>query len=280
MILRGYYLDTTDIAVVQEYLGEMKKSVVNKAKELYKDLLRHEIEMVVDYTALNAVQAPNISFLEAAEAMLLSRMRFASLNNLPTKFNFNVSAHVFPFEGKTYIKVNTSNDDFIKSLKDIKNLYPCHVTNSPDPLKNNGELWEKIMKFYKGGIPMFGVQLLSWEKPDDVNYKGIRFHTPNQRAEAHARYNMENRLLNMFGNGEQIPGYRLMEFMDDALVSLGNKDTKDELSLMKGKLLGILPNITHEFITTNPVAGQNQQNDNFVPRETSDQEVPGNAAEK
>lgn len=292
MILTGYYVDTTDINVVQEYLGEMKKVVTEKAKELYKLLLRHEIEMVVDYTSLNAIQAPNVSFMEAAEGMLLSRMRFASLNNLPTKFNFNVSVHVFPFEGKTYLKVNTSNDDFIKAFKGIKNIYPCHVTNSPDPLKNNGELWEKIMKFYNGGIPMFGVQLLDWNKPDEVNYKSIRFHTPKQRAEAHARYNMENRLLNMFGNGEQIPGYRLMEFMDDALTALDSKNTKDELSLMKGKLLGILPNITYEFVMNNPVrkanteeaedcaeceASEKNLNDKNVSHETSDSEESGAA---
>lgn len=279
MLLRGYYLETTEINVVQEYLGEMKRVIMIKSKELYKELLRHEIEMVVDYTALNAIQQPNVHFLDAAEGMLLSRMRFASLNNLPTKFNFNVSAHVFPFEGKTYIKINTQNDDFVNALKGVNDLHPCHVTNSSDPLKNNGELWEKIMRFYKGGTPMFGVQLLSWDKPEDINYKGIRFHTPKQRAEDHARYNMENRLLNMLGNGEQIPGYRLMEFMDDALIALGTKDSKEELTVLKGKLLGILPNITYEFVSTNPkLPGDSDktetENDNFndknVSHETSD----------
>lgn len=258
MILTGYYLETTDLGVVQEYLGEMKKRIVNRGRTLYEELLRHEIEMVVDYTVLNAVQTPNVTFLEAAEGMLLSRMRFASLNNLPTDYNFNVSAHVFPFEGKTFIRLNATNDDFANALKDMKDLTPCHVSAKADPLNNNGELWEKIMKFYKGGIPMFGVQLLDWNKPEDVNYKGIRFHTANKRAENHARYNMENRLLNMFGNGEQIPGYRLMEFMDDALLALGSSNSKEELSAMKGKLMSLLPNITYTYITTNPVNPQEQ----------------------
>ena len=83
----------------------------------------------------------------------------------------------------------------------------------------------------------------------DVDYKKLNFKKPKARAVYMARHNLVNRMLNMFGNNEQIPGFRLMEMMDDSLECLSSDFAKSEMKGLQSKLVTILPNITHAFIS-------------------------------
>lgn len=251
IILTGYYLDTVNAVEIQDVLREMQDRIVKRATKKYQELLEHEIEMLVDYSALNAIQRPNGTILENAEKSLMNRIRYASINQLPTAYNFNVSVHLFYDEGKTFIRLNANNNIYRKCLSDIKGLNPFNADDNEIKDKGNGEVWKYLMKAYECGLPVAGVQMLTGEGIV-VDYEKLKFKSPAVRADYLARYNLVNRLLNMFGNNEQIPGFRLMELFDDSLNALSTDFSKNELRGLKSRLISTLPNITYALISRLP----------------------------
>ena len=251
MILYGYMVESQDAIVIEEYVTEIHERVRKRAAQSYKELLQHEIEVLVDAVTLNQVPSPNCPILDAAENILINRIRFASMSQLPTPYNFNVSLHLFYYDKKTFIRLNTENNIYSPSLKDVHGLIPCHVTDN-EAMKDNSEIWQKIMQKYSGATLPAGVQLLDWGR-QEIDYKKMRFKSPAVRAKYLAEYNIENRLLNMLGNNEQIPGYRLMEFFAEAVEMMAkNPVIKSELASSKRQLCSTLINITHALITKNP----------------------------
>ena len=247
VLLNGYYIDTLNAVEIQNVLKEMQERIYRRALDKYQHLLEHEIEMLVDYSALNAIQRPEGSILENAEKSLMNRVRYASINQLPTPYNFNVSVHLFYDDGKTFIRLNANNNIYRDVLKGIEGLIPCNVDDNEVKDKGHGEIWKHLMKTYESGLPVAGVQLLTGEN-FELDYKKLKFKKPAARAAYLARHNLVNRMLNMFGNNEQIPGFRLMELFDDALESLSSDFAKSELKGLQSKLVSALPNITYALI--------------------------------
>lgn len=267
MILTGYFVESTDGVVVEEMLTEMRERMGRRAIAAYQELLEHEIEMMVDSIALGQIPRPDISILEAAENLLLTRTRFASVNQLPTPYNFNVSAHVFIYEGKTFFRVNTGNNIYQKTLKGIDGLFSCHVAER-EGMVNNGELWQSIMKKYSGTTPSRYVQLVEWEKPE-IDYKELKFKRNTVRSKYQARYSLQNKVVNMLGNNEQIPGNRLMEIIDQAMELVTKEEAfKAELKRLESQLNATLPNITLEMLRKDP-----KENEAVAERATGEEAV-------
>lgn len=251
ILLTGYYVATQNGKEVQEFLQEIQRRVYMRAADKYQHLLEHEIEMLVDYISMNQIQRPEGSILENAEKSLVNRIRYASINQLPTQYNFNVSVHLFYDDDKTFIRFNANNNIYRDALKDIEGLYPCSVNDTEGKDKGEGEIWRHLMDIYEGGLPVTGVQLLTGEGIE-IDYKKMKFKRPQKRALYLARHNLVNRLLNMYGNNEQIPGFRLMEMFDDSLECLSSDYARSEIRGLQTKLTTFLPNITYKFITQLP----------------------------
>ena len=251
MLLTGYFIETTDGVIVEETLTEIRERMGQRATAAYQQLLEHEIEMMVDSIALGQVPRPDIPILEAAENLLLTRTRFASVNQLPTPYNFNASAHIFIYEGKTYLRLNAENNIYQKTLKGIDGLFTCHVSDK-EGMVNNGELWQAIMKKYSGLTPARYVQLVEWQKPE-IDYSALSFRKNTVRSKYQARYSLQNKVVNMLGNNEQIPGNRLMEIIDQAMECVTKGEGfRAEMKQLERQLNATLPTITLEMIKQDP----------------------------
>ncbi len=248
-IITGYRTKLNDIGDIELLLNEMQKRVEKIATKEFHKQLSNEIENVVDLIALNIKPQPELPILQIAKAMLIEKINFASQQNCPTKYNYNVSVHVLTLDGYVYFKYETENDLFrrVGLIKGIES-YSYKENSKTD----SEQKWIELMKKYSIGTHPLGVKLIT-EKIFDVNEKMLIFKKPSQRAARIARHRLTDRYLAMFSCQKEILPYQLMELMDealDALASVSSSDRKIEEDIQK--LVPILPNITVEMIKETP----------------------------
>lgn len=247
-LFTGYKLKGQDVNHIELIFTEIKKKIEVSANAEYKKLLTGELETLIDDIALNMTQRPtDISLIDAAKNKLNNKIAYASSHNIPTKFNFEVSAHVMFFKDDTYIKFNAVHNIYKNEIGRIRGLeyFPCTTETE------NEKIWTDIVKRYSDGLDPFGIRLFA--KFKDIEPETMKFDSPIKRAKVRARHNLTNRYLGMYSCGQQIPNYKLMEYMDEAFEALTElHSSADELRQMEIELQKILPKITTELITAIP----------------------------
>lgn len=224
ILFTGYKLKGQNVNHIELIFTEMKKKIERAANKEYCALLAREIQNLTDDVALNMYQRPiGISLFEYAKNTLNNKIAYASSHNFPTKYNFEVSAHIMFYKNDTYIKFNSVNNIYMKDIGRISGLeyFPCKTNTE------NENIWTEIVERYSDGLDPFGVHL--FDKFQDIAPEIIKFDSPIKRAKVRARHNLTNRYLGMYSCGQQIPNYKLMEYMDEALEALTEVHSSAEI---------------------------------------------------
>lgn len=255
MIFMGYKLKGQDITTIEIRLREIKKAVNKRANSEYKKLLTQEIQTLVDHIALNEIQRPdNISLFDLAQNELNNKIAFASAKNLPIEYNLETSVHILFYKGDTYIKFNAGNNIYKKDLAGLHDIeeFPCEANGESE------KVWSEIMKQYTDGFTPMGIRLFDGTQP--IKPEHLKFESPAKRAKAIARHRLTNRYLSMYTGGQQIPNYKVMDYIDLALNALVEiPDSINEMRRMEAELCGILPEITTDLINKEPDNENNQK---------------------
>ena len=247
LLFNAYKLESQEVEHIEVVLNEMRVKVKKRATREYIELLAKEVQSLVDDIALNMINRPNnVSLFSAAQDILNSKIAFASSRNLPTKYNFEVSVHVMFYEGNTYFKLNAANDLYSKEIGRINGLICFHCKEGSD----FQQTWLKIAERYSDGTNPLGVNLSA--RFEAVKPEQLKFDSPKKRAKLRARYQYTNRCLSMLACGKEIPNYKLMEYLDEALEKLSDDSSLSYLNNAEKELRSILPNITAELISYEP----------------------------
>lgn len=255
-LITGFCVETGRIQDMEKKLFEIREMARERAHKAYSELLTDEITFLVDSVALSLVNRPNASILCTAETELMDRVMKSSFKAYGTKYDFNASVHIFYFEGKTYVRLNARNDIYSKYIAKIDGVLPFNLTSSDYEAKDNenARVWTGLMKKHESAPPV-GMQLINPEDlfhPDQNVIKKFRYDTPARRAKVMARRQMTSSFMQRFACEAQIPQFRTMKFIDDALLAVVDKSQNDELLEREKELSGILPVIDYDLITREP----------------------------
>lgn len=248
ILFYGYKIKGQQLPTIELRLRDIQKAVQKKANSEYKKLLAVEIQNLIDHIALNEVARPeNDTLFDTGVKVLNQKISYASGQNLPTEYNFEVSVNVMFHDGDTYVKFNAANNIYKKELSAIPDIEEFSCPAEGD----KKDIWLEIMRQYTDWVPPFGVRLFGGF--DAVNPEHLKFLSPAKRARTIARHRLTNRYLSMYSGNQQIPNYMLMDYMDSALNALTTiSESKEELQRMETELRAILPIITTDLIITNP----------------------------
>lgn len=251
MVLEGYYIQSTDMKIIEKVISDMKAAIGRIGKKRYKILLEREITCAVDNIAIDAIKRPDIDLFTWCKAGLNERIAIASERKYTTDYNFAVLINVFfDFDNnRTYIKFNSKNNIYSKELKKINELIPYNVLDSTvsDNAKQ-AKNWETIMAKYKTIEPLTMHLFNNISDIDDIKLEDLAFEPKHIRAQRIARYQVTSSLLNQLGQEVQIPSHFLMPYFDIALNSLENTNNKDSMKELAEKLTHILPDITEDIL--------------------------------
>lgn len=256
VIIDGYKVNSNSPEDIELILGKIQAIIKERATAMYHTQLSKEIEILVDDIALNIQPRPSdISILDAARAILNMKIAYATAKNNPTQYNYFVSVNVMYSGEKTYIKFNSENNIYKKQLQKIEELVPFSMDDKDAPLisAEREGVWKALMEKYSRGVQPLSAQLFPIGE-FELNEKALKFSSPNKRAQAIARHNLTNKYISMFAQENEIPNFKLMEYMDEALLLLSEPKGKEELELLTNDLKqkNLLPNITLAIITRDP----------------------------
>lgn len=253
LVIEGYKLEGQDVNAIEMILQDMKNKIDQEAKRKYRELLAREIETILDDIVLNVIPRPeNITIYDLAVNELNQRIAYASGVQNITPYNFNVSCHILFKDGNTYFKINSENHLYTKRFKSINGLtdFSLEVSGIEGKSKREEE-WESLMTMYSKGVSPLGVQLYP-DGPMEVKDELLKFRSPKERADERARYTLTSRYLSMFSCEREIPNFRLMQRMDEALNALDSDISKEEIITMRTNLMQSLPNITLTLVKSLP----------------------------
>ncbi len=238
MHVTGYYIETTNLKDIEMILDEMRGAAKKAGEKQFHKQFSAEIENLVDAITIGTMKRPeNMTIYEAAHQLLMEKIRNAGARQADTYYNYNISANILVLEKRTYFKVNSANDFFLKAFNRIHSLQPFPF----------GEDWKDLMDKYDGR-PLMWMQLLSGNELE-AKREYLKFTSKMDRAERLARHNLTNHLLGQYACGQDIPPYKLMEFMDLAMNELiTNKFYKDELAKQKENAMAFLVEINNEVL--------------------------------
>lgn len=255
-IITGFVFNDTQMKNVEKILFEIRELVLSKARAKYQTLLVNEISFLIDNITLGTINRPNQSILKAAEHELCQHIITASQQQNGSDYDFNVSLHVFFYDGKTYIRLNAENDIYSKYIKNIEGLFPFDLTKKEFDSKNSDHLdiWNLILKKYEQ-VPPLGMSLVQTNALFDLSediVKKFNYQKPIERADVHARYYITNIIMNKLGNNKEIPPFRTMSYIDMALLSLSEVRWKEKFAEKKSELVKLLPIIDYKMVTSEP----------------------------
>lgn len=248
------------IADVETVIFEMRQIISKTANAAYRRLLQEQVERMVDQISTNQIDRPsNGSILDMAETEVMRRLKYADRQMQPTEFNLSAGVQIvltkIDKEPAILLKLNAPNDIYSDILvKKIKELQPFHLYESQAAGINKNdqrsEVWNNIMEKYENNIPL----CCSLFNYNDLSIKpeSLKFRSPAERAADMARERTINRLIAAYACDTEIPPFRLVEYMMEALNRIMCDDIHAEMESDTSRLLGILPNITVSMITERP----------------------------
>jgi len=250
-IIKGYKIIGKDMSAVESALTMIQNKVINRTKKFYAQLLAAEIENLVDDIALGILQRPNdISIYDYAKQEVDRKVAWACANNVATPYNFSVHAAVYTYEDNTYIRLSINNDALLREIRHVPNTEDFNAMDS-DAESNSKQLavWNEISSIYSNGYRPLTRQIFPIG-PINVEWERIEkyFHTREERAEVRVRHRLTSSILNLLGNNQEIPNYKLMRYLDDALEIVGTENVKAEALTMQSSIMASIINISEKDI--------------------------------
>ncbi|WP_368191842.1 hypothetical protein [Blautia sp. 1033sp1_1033st1_G9_1033SCRN_220408] len=254
-ILKGYLVEeTTNLADIEMILYEMRDIVEKRASIAYADLVRWQVERIVDEIAINQFKRPeDSSILDIAAGEVRRRMIYSDKRMQCTEFNISIGIQILvgKYEGKPaiYFKVLCPNDIYSKFLKKIPELVPLDINEDDLKVKKGAkkEFWDSIEGKYQTDIPIIA-SLLNYDAIS-INPEEFKFRSPSERAADLAKEKILNQLLSSYACEQEVAPNKLMEYTLQSINRLNYSDIKDLLECEKQNLESFLPEIDLELIT-------------------------------
>ena len=254
-ILKGYLVEeTTNLADIEMILYEMRDIVEKRASIAYADLVRWQVERIVDEIAINQFKRPeDSSILDIAAGEVRRRMIYSDKRMQCTEFNISIGIQILvgKYEGKpsVYFKVLCPNDIYSKFLKKIPELVPLDINEDDLKVKKGAkkEFWDSIEGKYQTDIPIIA-SLLNYDAIS-INPEEFKFRSPSERAADLAKEKILNQLLSSYACEQEVAPNKLMEYTLQSINRLNYSDIKDLLECEKQNLESFLPEIDLELIT-------------------------------
>lgn len=255
IVLKGYLLkEITSLADIEMILYEMRDIIEKRASTAYAELVRWQVERIVDEIATNQFQRPeNSSILDVAAGEVQRRMIYSDKRMQCTEFNLSIGVQILI--GKVdkkpvaYLKVLSPNDIYSKYLKKIPELVPFDI--SEDDLKvkkgQKKEFWDSVEEKYQTDIPLVA-SLLNYDHIS-IHPEEFKFRSPSERAADLAKEKILNQLLSSYACEQEIASNKLMEYTLQSLNRLNYADVKELMKIEKQNLESFLPEIDLEMIT-------------------------------
>ena len=222
MLINGYKLNTTSMVELEEELREIRRKLKTLADRQYNRLLGQEIAFLVDQITLgNLNRDPKITVFDGAVGNLRHQMNNAAMRSIASPHNFHVFAHIL-VDDAIYLKVISPNPAFLAAFKKYEDV-SVSDTEAKDEKNAKTKLWDRLRKKYADNDPCV-VDLTPKPELDTIKYP-----TLIERVEKEARNSVIMHLLSQYSGGEQIPQFRLMDYMNRALEALtSNEDVQRE----------------------------------------------------
>lgn len=254
-ILKGYLVEeNTNLADIEMILYEMRDIVEKRASIAYADLVRWQVERIVDEIAINQFKRPeDSSILDIAAGEVRRRMIYSDKRMQCTEFNISIGIQILvgKYEGKpsVYFKVLCPNDIYSKFLKKIPELVPLDINEDDLKVKKGAkkEFWDSIEGKYQTDIPIIA-SLLNYDAIS-INPEEFKFRSPSERAADLAKEKILNQLLSSYACEQEVAPNKLMEYTLQSINRLNYSDIKDLLECEKQNLESFLPDIDLELIT-------------------------------
>ena len=241
MVITGYRIHSTDFSDIELEINRIRHKLRKVITKTYHKKLGEEIAFLCDNVALGILQRdPNESIYDSARRNLDHKLKVAALTGAENEYNLQVYAHVMTKGEYTYLQVICPNVNLLTAFKGLE-FYSLNEEEAKDRHNAKTEIWVSLQKEYEKNSPM-QIQLSDNEieaDPESIVYPDI-----NDRCNVCARHNILNRYLNQIAGGEQIPPFRLMEYMDTAMSMLLSKSGQAELTRKTMELKTILVDLS------------------------------------
>lgn len=263
LILKGYKCESNCMVEVEDAIQRLQSLLCIQGQKLYAELLANEIESLCDDIGFGNVQRPDVPVYDAAKNNLDMRISDATGHGYALPYNFGVQITVYTYQSETYIRLNTSNERLMNTLKRTPaglidfSLYDDMEANAEQ--KKRESVWNQIMEIYsKEWKPLFrNIFACENAKPE---WKQIskHFHSREERAETRIRYQLVNHMINLLGMGQQIPAHKLLPTLEEALQYSECSAAQEDAKRMMPQALQCVINITEELVTQDPRAVSQQ----------------------
>lgn len=235
MVVYGYRINGTNMDEVWNVIAAVQKKMSKIASKIYHEQLGKEIAFLCDNVTLGVLnQEEDISIYDSAVQILNQRIEASGRVNSSTLYNYNVFAHIIPYEEHAYIKVICANQKLLKAFQSLEE-YNLSESECKDPKNKKKIIWDKICSICEKKEP-FSINLSTTNLIPVKEH--IKYPSVEERAETIARYTVQNHYLNEVAANSEIPPVRLMPFLDDMFELVGQH--KEEIIQKKTELLNIL----------------------------------------
>lgn len=219
MIINGYRIKTTDFNEVQEVIKDIRRRLSKIINKEFRTLVAREIAFLVDQIAIGVINRDNtIRICDAAVNNIRERIAKAEIRDMESEYNLKCFSHILTDDEYTYFKLVCQNRKLLAAFKNIED-YSLNEIECEDKKNAKTIKWTELHKVYSENEP--AVINLSQGLIEDIDFTNkenkLKYPAKMERAETEARHTILNRLLGQLSNGEQIPPFRLMGYMDEAI---------------------------------------------------------------
>lgn len=242
-----YKLESTNAVMLVSALECAKGFIATRTQEIFNNLLSNEIENLIDNICLNIIPDPEGRIIDIAYDNLIQKIETASRNNFATEYNLNATANVYVHNKKAYIEIVTMQDDLFKAAEKVKAFrnYSCVEQGDEVNDQKRAELNEVIKAYAKRKPLTYSLTYYNVSKP---KFEDLHFNETSVRIQKRARYQLTNQYLGMYSGGKEIPPYKLMEYLDEALLKLNDDKSREMLDEYEMALSKIITPITKEIV--------------------------------
>ncbi len=248
ILMKGYIVkDVSSVNELEAAVYNIKESIQQTANKAYENLVKWQIERIMDEVALGRYTCPNDkSPVDIAFNEVNMKVVKAEQNADHTEFNLYMGIQVLvsQIDGKPviYFKTNTLNELYEKKLDKLKTLEKYYITEDDlTAKKEKAAFWESISSKYHDDIPIESVVVRYNEL--NCNLSKLKFRSPQERAHDLAVEKIMNYLLSCYGCRQEIPPAKLMEYTMQANARLKHADMEEAIRLEEEALKQVLPDI-------------------------------------
>ena len=255
-LLKGFLVkDISVLTDLETILFEMTNIIEKRASVAYGELVKWQIERIVDEIAMNQYSRPeNESILDIAAGEVRRRMVYSDKRMQCTEFNLSIGVQVlcgkYHKQPVIYLKILCPNDIYTKSLKKIPELIPLNIIEEDiNDNKNNlkKELWDSLESKYQNDVPLVA-SLFNYDNLS-INPEEFKFRSPEERADDLAKEKVLNQLLSSYACEQEISPNKLMEYILQSINRLNYKDIQNAMEMERQNLISFLPIIDYNLIT-------------------------------